>query len=103
MDGLRTRFPLDAYRSPSAYLDFDHPLVREQLAAFRRDDADEVALARAMFEWVRDQVAHSTDIGSRRVTARASEVLQHREGICYAKSHLLGALARRRALQPHGK
>jgi transglutaminase-like putative cysteine protease len=91
---LRTRFPLDAYRSPSPYLDFDHPLVGEQLAAFGRDGIDEVALARTIFEWARDRVAHSTDIGSRRVTVRASEVLRHREGICYAKSHLLGALLR---------
>jgi len=91
---LRTRFPLDAYRSPSSYLDFDHPLVRERIAAFGRDGSDEVGVARAIFEWVRDDVTHSTDIGSRRVTARASEVLEHREGICYAKSHLVGALLR---------
>jgi transglutaminase-like putative cysteine protease len=91
---LQTRCPLDEYRSPSPYLDFEHPLVRRQLAAFGRDESDEVALARKLFEWVRDRVAHSTDIGSRRVTVRASEVLQHREGICYAKSHLLAALLR---------
>ena len=94
MKALRTRFPLDAYRSPSPYLDFDHPLFPERLAAFDRGASDEVGLARTIFEWVRDEVAHSTDIGSRRVTARASDVLQHREGICYAKSHLLGALLR---------
>jgi transglutaminase-like putative cysteine protease len=95
VSALQTRFPLDAYRVPSAYLDVDHPLVRERAAAFARDAPDEVALARAIFEWVRAEVAHSTDIGSRRVTVRASEVLEHREGICYAKSHLLGALLRR--------
>lgn len=93
MKALQTRFPLDAYRTPSPYLDFDHPLVRQQLDAFGRGP-DEVTLARTVFEWVRDQVAHSTDIGSRRVTVRASEVLQHREGICYAKSHLLAGLLR---------
>jgi transglutaminase-like putative cysteine protease len=94
VSALQTLFPLDAYRAPSAYLDFDHALVRERAAALARDAPDEVALARAIFEWVRDEVAHSTDIGSRRVTVRASEVLEHREGICYAKSHLLAALLR---------
>jgi transglutaminase-like putative cysteine protease len=91
---LRTRFPLDDYRSPSPYVDFEHPLVRRQVAVLGRDASDELSLARTTFEWVRDEVAHSTDIGSRRVTVRASEVLHHREGICYAKSHLLAALLR---------
>ena len=45
MTALQTRFRLDAYRSPSPYLDFDHPLLREQVAAFVRDASDEVALA----------------------------------------------------------
>src|SRR2546428_7177495 len=53
-----------------------------------------IKLAQTIFEWVRDQVAHSSDIGSRRITARASDVLIYREGICYAKSHLLAALLR---------
>jgi len=43
-------------------------------------------------------VAHSWDIQSRRVTGRASDVLRHREGICYAKSHLLAALLRGRGI-----
>ncbi len=49
---------------------------------------------RRAFHFVRDEIAHSWDIGSRRVTAKASEVLEHAEGICYAKSHLLVALLR---------
>ena len=32
------------------------------------------------------------------MTGRASEVLRHREGICYAKSHLLAALLRGRGI-----
>jgi transglutaminase-like putative cysteine protease len=91
---LRTEVGLDAYAAPSPYLDFDHPLVRDRVAAFDPGRSDETALVRRIFEWVRDDIAHSTDIGSRRVTVRASEVLLHREGICYAKAHLLGAMLR---------
>ncbi len=54
----------------------------------------DVARARAIFEWVRDEIPHSHDIGSEIVTCSASEVLRERTGICYAKSHLLAALAR---------
>jgi transglutaminase-like putative cysteine protease len=75
-------------------IDFDHARIQGVLQDFHRDATDEIAVTRALFEFVRDEVAHSWDIGSERVTARASEVLEHREGICYAKSHLLAALLR---------
>jgi transglutaminase-like putative cysteine protease len=50
--------------------------------------------ARRVFLFVRDEVAHSWDAQSRRVTRSASDVLAFREGICYAKSHLAAALLR---------
>lgn len=56
--------------------------------------ASECDAVRQAFAFVRDQIAHSWDIQSQRVTASASDVLRHREGICYAKSHLLTALLR---------
>jgi transglutaminase-like putative cysteine protease len=43
---------------------------------------------------VRDEVRHSHDYGLNPVTCRASDVLRHRTGYCYAKSHLLAALLR---------
>jgi transglutaminase-like putative cysteine protease len=53
-----------------------------------------VEIARRCFEWVRDEIQHSTDFGRTEVTCKASEVLYHRTGFCYAKSHLLAALLR---------
>ena len=47
-----------------------------------------------MFEYVRDEISHSWDIQSERVTRSASEVLKYKEGICYAKAMLLAALLR---------
>ncbi|HBK53011.1 MAG TPA: ABC transporter ATP-binding protein, partial [Syntrophomonas wolfei] len=49
---------------------------------------------RSCYEWVRDNIYHSFDIDGTTVTCTASEVLQHKEGICYAKSHLLAAILR---------
>ena len=51
-------------------------------------------MAKACFEWVRDQVRHSVDYQLNPVTCRASDVLTHRTGYCFAKSHLLAALLR---------
>jgi transglutaminase-like putative cysteine protease len=43
---------------------------------------------------VRDEIHHSADHHRNPVTCRASEVLAHRTGYCYAKSHLLCGLLR---------
>ena len=48
----------------------------------------------AAFEFVRDTIPHSVDSGDLRVTWRASDVLDQRTGICYAKAHALAALLR---------
>lgn len=82
------------YLAPSEMIDYQHPRVQEFLIADRCGTCDDIATARRLFEFVRDSIAHSWDIQSERVTAKASEALEHREGICYAKTHLLAALLR---------
>ena len=54
----------------------------------------EKLIAKACFEWVRDEIDHSVDYKKSPVTCRASNVLKYRTGYCYAKSHLLAALLR---------
>lgn len=51
-------------------------------------------IAKQSFEWVRDQIHHSSDYQMNPVTCSASEVLKHKTGYCFAKSHLLAALLR---------
>ncbi len=46
------------------------------------------------FLFVRDDIRHSVDYQMNPVTCRASDVLAHRTGYCFAKSHLLAALLR---------
>lgn len=91
---LQTVCPLNTYLSPSPMIDFEHQAIQDCLASHTPAGRSETDVVRDTFEFVRDQVAHSWDIGSRRVTAKASDVLHYREGICYAKSHLLAALLR---------
>jgi len=95
---LQAPAPPADYLAPSAWLDFGHSDIQRHLAARPGGGRSEEAVIRADFEFVRDRVVHSWDIQSRRVTGRASEVLRHREGICYAKSHLLAALLRGRGI-----
>jgi transglutaminase-like putative cysteine protease len=51
-------------------------------------------LVRQCFEFVRDEIKHSFDYKLNPVTCRASDVLHHKTGYCYAKSHLLAAILR---------
>ncbi len=95
---LQTLAPLADYLKPTPWVDFEHPEIQAHLTAYLVEGRSEEAVIRETFEFVRDHVAHSWDIGSRRVTGKASDVLRHREGICYAKSHLLAALLRGRGI-----
>lgn len=87
---------MERYLAPSAWIDSGHPQVRAQAAALAGADAADTA--RRCFEFVRDEIRHSWDHWQHRpqdpVTCRASDVLAHRTGYCYAKSHLLAALLR---------
>ena len=75
-------------------IDFDHPLIAERARELAFGATDVAEIARRSFEWVRDEVRHSFDYKMNPVTCRASEVLEHRTGYCYAKSHLLAATLR---------
>lgn len=83
---------LGLYLEASEYIDYFHPIIQDLIFTFnQREELDRV---KAVFEYVRDEIAHSYDIQSHEVTRKASEVLEKKHGICYAKSHLLAALLR---------
>lgn len=86
--------------APSEYLgsdpivETDHPEIRGLAASLRAGATDDADFARRAFEWVRDEVRHSVDAQDPRVTLTATEVLDRRVGLCFAKSHLLAAVLR---------
>ncbi|WP_344009549.1 transglutaminase family protein [Streptomyces thermospinosisporus] len=85
---------LSAYLAASDVIDHGHPLVRATAARLAAGAADPHDYARRAFEYVWDAVPHSHDADDPRVTWRASDVLEQRTGICYAKAHALTALLR---------
>jgi transglutaminase-like putative cysteine protease len=84
----------DDYLGGDRFIQVEHRAVRALAHRLRQEAKDGVSLAKAAFEWVRDNVGHSYDVQDPRVTLTASEVLEQRVGLCYAKSHLLAALLR---------
>jgi transglutaminase-like putative cysteine protease len=88
-----TTASMNDFLRPTDAIDWNHPAVLRQARALAHDDGP-IATAKACFEWVRDEVRHSRDFQLNPVTWRASDVLLHGTGYCYAKSHLLAALLR---------
>ncbi|WP_171107755.1 MULTISPECIES: transglutaminase domain-containing protein [Streptomyces] len=94
MELIQENPDLSAYLAADEAIDHDHPRVRETAARLAASAADSYDYARMAFEFVRDAIPHSQDSGDLRVTWRASDVLERRTGICYAKAHALAALLR---------
>jgi transglutaminase-like putative cysteine protease len=85
---------VDAYLAFSEWIDGAHPAVAAQAALLAGASASPTALVSNTFAFVRDRIAHSWDARRDPLTCRASDVLLHGTGFCYAKSHLLAALLR---------
>lgn len=85
---------LDEYLASDAIVDWKTPEVQQTALDLTRSLANDMDKAKCLYEWVRDAIPHSHDAGLDILTCTASEVLHHRTGICFAKSHLLAALLR---------
>ncbi|MER7106815.1 transglutaminase-like domain-containing protein [Streptomyces sp. NPDC000229] len=89
---------LRAYLAADEVIDHRHARVREVVNRLAAEHGDAYSYAKAAFEFIRDTIPHSMDAGDPRVTWRASDVLEQRTGICYAKAHALVALLRARSI-----
>ncbi|MCG8038799.1 MAG: transglutaminase family protein [Candidatus Thiodiazotropha taylori] len=82
------------YLASTDLIDWKHPDILRKAKALSQGLGDQAAIAKACFEFVRDKIKHSNDFKLNPVTCKASDVLKHKTGYCYAKSHLLAALLR---------
>ncbi|MDQ0116270.1 transglutaminase-like domain-containing protein [Paenibacillus harenae] len=82
------------YLAELGEVDYSHHEIQLLLKRLYKPIMNETEMAEAAFRFVRDEISHTWDIQSERITKTASEVLRFKEGICYAKSNLLAALLR---------
>ena len=85
---------MNPYLAHSEFIDGNHPAVTLKATELAHSRADPTETAKRCFEFVRDRIRHSSDFQLNPVTCKASDVLLHATGYCYAKSHLLAALLR---------
>ena len=84
---------MSRYLEHTEIINWQHPSILD-LAQELAQEKSTAEIAKACFEWVRDEIKHSYDYQMNPVTCIASDVLKHGTGYCYAKSHLLAALLR---------
>lgn len=89
---------MNHYLASSEYIDWQHPLITAKASELANGCQNDEAIAKRCFEFVRDHIKHSWDYRLNPVTCKASDVLLHGTGYCYAKSHLLAALLRANAI-----
>jgi transglutaminase-like putative cysteine protease len=87
-----------AFLIATEVVDWKHPDVHALAKRLAGGEADAARIALRCFEWVRDEIQHCMDFSRLEVTCKASDVLAHRTGFCYGKSHLLAALLRANAI-----
>ena len=94
MDLILETDNLEDYLKSSEVIDYDYETIKEIARRLSEEIEDEVETIRTVYNFVRDNVHHSADVNGQIVTCTASEVLREKQGICYAKSHLLAAILR---------
>lgn len=82
---------IEEYLKCDNVIDYDNETVAELSDALFQNADHELDFIQAAYEFVRDHISHSADIGEDKITCTASEVLGAGHGICFAKSHLLAA------------
>ena len=85
---------MDLFLQEQKYIDFSAPNIQAKAAELFSGLGDNIQKAKAAYEFVRDEIPHTFDIHSDIITAKASDVLKHKTGICHAKCNLLAALLR---------
>ena len=85
---------MNIFLEETQYIDFSAQNIKAKAAELFSGLHDNVQKAKIAYEFVRDEIPHTFDIGSDTITAKASDVLKYKTGICHAKANLLAALLR---------
>lgn len=75
-------------------IEWNTPMMQERIAWIRKHAKTKREQAESAFRIARDEVAHSFDTRQPLVSISAEDALCNKDGICFAKAHLLAALLR---------
>ena len=82
------------YLEATPIIDYHDDAIQALAKELSKNWKNDTQIAQNCFEYVRDEIRHSGDHKDKITTSKASEVLKHKTGWCYAKAFLLAALLR---------
>ncbi len=85
---------INDYLCASEIIDFENDAVAKKARKLSRGMKTDILKAKSIYEFVRDDINHSSDINSNEINYKASDVLENGHGLCFAKSHLMAAFLR---------
>ncbi len=84
---------MEEFLEESTIIDYSNQEIQTLAKNLASSCIKDVEIAHKCYLYVRDEILHAGDY-KKDTTCKASEVLKHKTGWCYAKSHLLAALLR---------
>jgi len=85
---------MEKYLVETEIINFSNKNVYNLARELAKGCESDEAVAKNCFMYVRDEIRHSGDYKDNITTCKASDVLEHKTGWCYAKAILLAALLR---------
>lgn len=85
---------LDIFLKENEYIDYSSDIIKDEANRLFTNINTDIQKAIIAFEYVRDNIPHTFDIQATIITAKASDVLKYKTGICHAKANLLAAFLR---------
>ena len=85
---------IEIFLDEDKYVDFSSAVIQNKVKSLFYGIDDDIEKAKIAYKFVRDEIPHSFDVDPDIITAKASDVLIHNNGICHAKANLLAALLR---------
>lgn len=76
------------------YIDYSSETIQNNITELFTSDMTEIEKIKVAYEFVRDEIPHSFTCNANAITARATDVLLYKTGICHSKANLLAALLR---------
>lgn len=85
---------MQKFLQATEYVDYNSEIIQNKVLELFTENMSNTEKARIAYEFVRDKIPHSFDCNAEIITAKASDVLKYKTGICHAKANLLTALLR---------
>lgn len=85
---------MEKFLEVNEYIDYNSEIIQSKVSELFSEKMNNVEKAKVAYEYVRDEIPHSFDCNAGIITAKASDVLKYKTGICHAKANLLAALLR---------